>query len=143
MWSIKLSFNANNIRNIAYEHCTMYIICNYNSSAIGCSWTPGSLPAFYLLYNSLAPLPLLGQVGEVSQTIRQRFVCTLKLLRLLQSNQQGRIQGGRGDIRHPLTDSGRGVATPWDFEAKNVPNLINRMCFSILSYLIIFYLMEI
>ena len=82
-----MSFNANNIRNIAYEHCTMYIICNYNSSAIGCSWTPGSLPAFYLLYNSLAPLPLLGQVGEVSQTIRQRFVCTLKLLRLLQSNQ--------------------------------------------------------
>ena len=25
----------------------------------------------------------------------------------------------------PLTDSGRGVAPSWDFEAKNVPNLIN------------------
>ena len=57
---------------------------------------------------------------------------------------QGRTQGGgKGAIRPPLTDSGRGVAPPWDFEAKNVPNLINRKCFSILSYLIIFYLMEI
>ena len=35
--------------------------------------------------------------------------------------------GWRGDIRHPLR-----------FRGKNVPNLINRMCFSILSYLIIF-----
>ena len=51
---------------------------------------------------------------------------------------QGRIQGGGGGT----------FATPWqiqggafwDFEAKNVPNFINRMCFSISSF---FYLMEV
>ena len=45
---------------------------------------------------------------------------------------QGRIQGGAGGhLPPPLTD----------FKAKNVPNLINHMCFSISSYLIIFYLL--
>ena len=43
----------------------------------------------------------------------------------LHNEEQGKIQGGRGDIRLPLTDSGRGVASHWDFEAKNVPYLIN------------------
>ena len=56
-----------------------------------------------------------NSLGVPSSFIRIACMCT-----------QGRFQGG----------GGRTFAPPWDFEAKNVPNLINRMCFSISSWTI-------
>ena len=95
---------------------------NYPQDILG---GEGKLPQWPTLYTPLKSSSIFEIIGGLYLWTTYLKYC-LPLL-------QGRTQGGGGGT----------FATPWDFEAKNVPNLINRMCFSILSYLIIFYLMEI
>ena len=51
---------------------------------------------------------------KVNRDYERRFYFFSGFL-MKQSCEQGRIQGGQGDIRPPLTDSGRGVSPPPEF----------------------------